>query len=156
METLTGQEEADRSQDSAALVIPQGVRWLSPEEDAHLPDRADVVLEVDSSIFHLNCVLRAAYKFTDRAFVFLSWKSKTRGVLEVTLKGKSTTRLASDTVGEFGNELLDQQVREVIEREFGNLRTLITAQAFSEGNLLDPQRDQQDYKVDPLGISRAR
>jgi hypothetical protein len=33
---------------------------------------------------------------------------------------------------------------------------LIVAQAFSEGNLLDEQRDHGDFESDPLGIGRGR
>jgi hypothetical protein len=59
-------------------------------------------------------------------------------------------------VGEFCNELTDQQLRVVLEKEFGELRTLIVAQAFSEGNLLDPDRETADDKADPRGTRIRR
>ena len=46
-------------------------------------------------------------------------------------------------------DLCDQALREDLEREFGAVRTLIVAQAFSEGNLLDPGRDDADHRLDP-------
>ena len=44
-------------------------------------------------------------------------------------------------IGEFFNELLDQQIRFSLDAEFAPLRTLIVAQAFSEGNLLPADAD---------------
>jgi His-Xaa-Ser system protein HxsD len=38
-------------------------------------------------------------------------------------------------------ELVDQALRVQLEEEFGAVRTLIVAQAFSEGNLLDSDQD---------------
>ena len=59
-------------------------------------------------------------------------------------------------IGEFCNELLDQQLRLALSREAGPIREILFAQAFAEGNLLDPQRDEGDYQSDPLGIGRCR
>ena len=56
--------------------------------------------------------------------------------------------------GDFLNELLDQALRERLEAEFGPVRELIVAQAFSEANMLDPVRDDGDYNDDPLSIGR--
>jgi His-Xaa-Ser system protein HxsD len=116
---------------------------------AILDDR--VALEVDASIYSQDAVLRAAYKFTDRCYVFIEHP----GNFVVALTPKDT--LASRAlIGEFCNELLDQQVRESLSREFGDLRTLIVAQAFAEGNLLDKERDEGNYQADPLGIGKRR
>jgi His-Xaa-Ser system protein HxsD len=56
----------------------------------------------------------------------------------------------------FTNELGDQQLRNLLENEFGQLRTLIVAQAFSEGNLLNPGRETADDKADVRGTGLRR
>jgi len=115
-----------------------------------------VACEVETSIYSLSSILRASYKFTDNAYVFLSWQDSAAGLLNVVLTPKAVDENLEVLMGNFVNELLDQRLREVTEKQFGELRTLITAQAFSEGNLLDPDRDEQDYHLDPRGIGRIR
>jgi len=58
--------------------------------------------------------------------------------------------------GDFSNELIDQRLRERLEQQFGDVRTLIVAQAFAEGNLLDAASADGDYASDPQGIGRLR
>ena len=49
-----------------------------------------------------------------------------------------------------------QQLRVRLETQFGHLRTLMVAQAFSEGNLLDPSQTDGDPQTDPRGIAVSR
>ena len=51
---------------------------------------------------------------------------------------------------------MEPSVRERLERQFGDVRTLIVAQAFAEGNLLDAAGADEDYVEDPSGIGRPR
>jgi len=114
-------------------------------------------LEIDRELFSADAVLRTAYKFTDRWFIFLQTHVTRGHRWLVVLKPKPTApSITEDVVGEFANELIDQQLRLQLERQFGDVRTLIVAQAFAEGNLLDPGREADDYKADPLGIGRLR
>lgn len=127
---------------------------FTPEGWGALNNR--VAFDVDTSIYSLDTVLRAAYKFTDRSYVFVERDEARPAVLIVVLAPKDANGDLVALLGSFANELLDQQVRESLSREFGDIRTLIVAQAFSEGNLLEPQRDEGDYRSDPLGIGKRR
>lgn len=102
----------------------------------------DAVVSVDLSFYPLSCVQGAAYRFTDRCHVFLT-KSDERpsGALALVLSPKRADCDLKALVGEFFNELLDQRVRERVREESGQLRELIVAQAFAEGNLLEEVRD---------------
>jgi His-Xaa-Ser system protein HxsD len=111
-------------------------------------------LEIDTSIYHQSAVLRACYKLTDRCYFFLARRGEAS--LVVTLLSKSAEGDLSALIGELCNELLDQQLRHELAIEAGPVRELIVAQAFAEGNLLDPQRDEGDYVRDPLGIGEDR
>ena len=72
------------------------------------------------------------------------------------LIGRSAAADLSVIALEFRNELIDQQLRCTLEQQFKDVRTLIVAQAFSEGNLLDPDADGGDYQRDPLGAGTNR
>jgi len=115
-----------------------------------------VAIEIDTAIYGLDAILRAGYKFTDRCYVFIDRPAKRSDRVVVFLAHKTDAASLEADVGEFCNELLDQQVRQSLAREFGGIRTLIVAQAFSEGNLLDTQRDDGDYQTDPQGTLQRR
>lgn len=116
---------------------------------------ASTALELDLGIYSLEAVLRACYKFTDRAYLFLA-RSDRQDHLRVFMQAKEAEPTVRDLMGEFGNELLDQRLRRAIAEEVGTVRELIVAQAFAEGNLLDEDRDDGDYEADPRGIGRRR
>jgi His-Xaa-Ser system protein HxsD len=112
-------------------------------------------LQVDTTLYDLDAVLRACYKYTDRCYLFLTREPESTHLVNVFFMSKSKMNLA-DVVGEFCNELVDQSLQLALSHEFGSIRDLVVAQAFSEGNLLDPQRDEGDYASDPLGIGERR
>jgi His-Xaa-Ser system protein HxsD len=119
-------------------------------------DGTHVALRVDTTLFSPDCILKAAYKFTDRCFVFLHREAGAPETVWVTLAGKPQATDSRSLVGDFANELIDQRLREALGREFGPVQTLIVAQAFAEGNLLDPERETGDYHADPHGAGRRR
>ena len=105
------------------------------------PDSADntVILTVDERVYSVNALLRAAYWFTDRAFIFVSKPAE--HTLRVHIKAKPPTLdipsppSASDVAGEFGNSLLDYQLRESIEERTGKIRDLLVTTALGEADL---------------------
>jgi len=115
-----------------------------------------VALEVNTSLYEIEAIFRAAYRFTDRCYIFLARPPEAPKLISVTLMAKQPIADLRVLVGELCNELIDQQTRLALAREVGPLRELIVAQAFSEGNLLDDQRDDGDFESDPLGIGRTR
>jgi His-Xaa-Ser system protein HxsD len=116
-----------------------------------------VALELDLSIYSTEAILRAAYKLTDRCYVFLARVQQPDRLVAVLALKKATTPEALRTlVGEFSNEVIDQRIRESLASEFSSIQTLIIAQAFSEANLLDPGRDEADHRTDSRGIRQRR
>ena len=101
---------------------------LSRNEEAHF--------KADTAVYSKSSVFRACYKFTDRAYVFLSRTDDDSNSIVISIKAKNADDDPQELVKEFCNELIDQGVREILEKEFGPIRNLIVAQAFSEGNLL--------------------
>lgn len=120
------------------------------------PSEHSVVLAVDPSIFPIDAALRAAYKFTDLCYVWIE-RHPAAGPERycVFLRPKRPPVDLSAIVGEFTNELIDQRLRQRLEEQSAPLRTIIAAQAFAEGNLLNPG-SAGDYRADPEGVSARR
>ena len=113
-----------------------------------------VGVRVAREVFCLDALLRSAYRFTDRCHVFLESGDDDRfWVAVLRPKGEAD---ADVLVGDFANDLIDQQLRMRLETQFGHLRTLMVAQAFSEGNLLDPSQIDGDPQTDPRAIAVSR
>jgi His-Xaa-Ser system protein HxsD len=139
------------------VTFPVGLRPVSnPSEPVVIGPAGLVALEVDRAIFSLDVVLRAAYKFTDRCYLFVRSHEARQDRWLVVLKAKSSAANAEAYASELANELLDQQLRVQLERQFHDVRTLIVAQAFAEGNLLEPTEGEDDFVADPLSIGRLR
>ncbi len=119
-------------------------------------ENGQLILKVDSTVYSKPCLFRTCYKFTDRCYIFLSRDEDNQKTIITVLSPKAESVDLNQLSGEFFNELLDQQVRNSLSEETGELRNLIVAQAFAEGNLLDESRDEGDYEADPLGISKHR
>jgi His-Xaa-Ser system protein HxsD len=113
---------------------------------------SSVAVSVHQHTYSRKAVLSAAYKLSDRCAILIDVHDE-RWILYV-LTG--TPHEAMPLVEILVKELTDQALRDELEKEFGAVRTLLVAQAFSEGNLLDPQRDDADDSADPQGTRQRR
>lgn len=110
-------------------------------------------VELDASVYRPTAIKKAAYRFGDRAFVTLAQTSPS--TVAVTLALKPTCQAqAAELEGDFRNEVLDQELREVVATETEGIRRLILAQAFSKTSLLEREAETADFRADPLGIRR--
>lgn len=109
-----------------------------------------LALTIDETIYGREAVLRTCYWFTDRCYLFISRPSP--GHLAVTVRPKAGGPALEVVAGDFGNALLDQQLRIDIERETRTLRDLIVAKAFAESGVLEdpPVGDDRD----PVELAR--
>jgi His-Xaa-Ser system protein HxsD len=106
--------------------------------------RSEKTLLVDQGVYSREALLRTCYWFTDRCYVFITRPDS--GHYAVKLTQKPGAPALETVAGEFANALLDWQVRLDIQRETADLRELIVAKAFAEGNLLEdsPVDDDRD------------
>ena len=116
-------------------------------------------LTVDERVYSIEALLRTAYWFTDRAYIFISKPSE--HTLQVNIRAKAPTlespiqQLASELAGEFGNALLDNQLRESVEARTGKIRELLVMKALAEaaapeeppGSPNDPVAERQQTKL---------
>jgi His-Xaa-Ser system protein HxsD len=111
--------------------------WLETDFSGEL-----LTLTVDEGVYSATALLRAAYWFTDRAYIFVSRSAEQS--FRVHIKAKPPSLEApghvslQDIAGEFGNALLDYHLREIIEDRTGNIRDLLVAKALGEGLRNDP------------------
>lgn len=134
----------------------EGIKEKEPTPFVACADGRSMAIEVDTSLYEIDAVFRTAYKLTDRYYIFLARETEHPNLITTMLTAKEPGTDLGTIAGEFCNELIDQQIRRTVFRETGTVRELIVAQSFAEGNLLDPQRDDGDYKEDPLGIGQRR
>ena len=113
-------------------------------------------LEFDTGVYRAQAVKKAAYKLADRLHFHIDTcgdEGAEPRRLRITLSLRHDGDL-DFLAGEFGNEVLDQELREVVAEETRPLRDILMAQAFSAASLLDEEGDEGDYLQDPKGIRR--
>jgi His-Xaa-Ser system protein HxsD len=94
-----------------------------------------ITISVDSRLYSIDVVQRAAFRCTDWASFQFSVGSDT--VLIVTATVKPSIGIADREIeSRFHNELLDQQLRQRVAAETKTERDLILAYAFSNTKLL--------------------
>jgi His-Xaa-Ser system protein HxsD len=100
---------------------------------------------LDPRIYTREAILRAAYWFTDVAYIHLPESPNDKLAVRISLKQPKAT-LASpnpltikELVGEFCNSLIDFELRRQVEDETASVRQLILAKAFSESGVLEDE-----------------
>jgi His-Xaa-Ser system protein HxsD len=119
----------------------------------------DNVLSVDlsESVYSRDAVLRTAYWFTDRCYLYIARPSP--GLFRVHFKPKASkpgtvVETLEETAGEFLNALLDHQLRHDIQSETGQIRELLVAKAFAEAGVLED--GPPGYPGDPVDEAYQR
>lgn len=87
------------------------------------------MLHVDETIYDRATVLRAAYWFTDRCYLFVTRPCP--GFLDVRFTPKDANDDISSISGEFQNGLLEYELRRLVQEESGKIRELLVAKAVS-------------------------
>lgn len=119
--------------------------WTRVESDS------EVTMVLDTGIYSLEAIQRACYWLTDRCHVLLQPAERAQDV-RARLVLKDPKGSIREIVGEFGNRVLDEQLRRQIADETKTIRDLIVTQAFAEAELDDNRGG--DYVEDPEDIGR--
>lgn len=103
---------------------------------AETPEQKETSIELDTAVYRLNAIKKAAYRFGDRCQIEIATAGE--GRVRVTLRSHPLRPAALELLaGELRNEVLDQELREVVAQETEAVRNLILAQAFSKTSILD-------------------
>lgn len=90
-------------------------------------------LQLDSSVYLIEAVQKAAYRFIDRFAVIISSESS-HILLDITFDDKHVAN-SEKILADFKKELLDQNLRIIIKAETEPMRNLILAYTFSKSGL---------------------
>ncbi len=90
-----------------------------------------ILLKLDNSIYEKEAVLAASYKMTNLCFIVVKpLENNQLGVYFEAKNSQSEDKLKT-IAKNFCNEVLDQQTRLDVEKQYGNIRDLLVKQAFS-------------------------
>lgn len=103
----------------------------------------------DLALHSLVAIKKAAYRFTGDYTVSFSLHEQ---MLTVTLSEAGQKKPPSLPLHQFPNEVLDQELREIVQSETKQTAEIILAQAFSAVQLFDPVGEHADPSEDPLQI----
>jgi His-Xaa-Ser system protein HxsD len=148
MADVIGREEPNRERRTEDAIVEA----FSPVPAA-VGSSGTAAVSVSREVYSRKAVLAAAYKLSDRCAVLVDTDGDQRWVLYLLGQEADDSKALLETLIK---ELADQALRDRLEQEFGAVRTLIVAQAFSEGNLLDPERDDADHHADARGTGQRR
>mgnify|MGYP004443215971 CR=1 FL=1 len=87
-------------------------------------------LDIDLRLYAAETVDAAAYKFTDICYVYKRMDGNDENLLHIVFEAKESKTLDKSTVKQFCNELIDQQVRFNVNKQFAHIRDLIVEEAF--------------------------
>lgn len=85
-------------------------------------------IDIEKSIYSKSTLLKSCYKFTDRAYIYLkSIDENNKEVFRVFFEYKNKDE--KNLIGDFMNELLDQELRDIVSNETKKIREAIVTKA---------------------------
>jgi len=117
-----------------------------------MPFLSQISLVLDSRVYRLNAVKKAAYRLGGRATSQITVLPQ--GGIQVILTPLRGLSEDANLEAEFREEVLDQELREQIGEETAQLRNILLAQAFSGLSLTDQVGEDANFEDDPLHIAR--
>ena len=109
-----------------------------------LPDGTQL-MTFDSTVYRLSAIKKAAYKFGGLFHILIEQHDQ---VTDVRMKPKESNAPIDTLVGDFCNEVLDQDLRETVAEETVGVRNLLLAQAFSKTSLIDSEMETAEYDTE--------
>jgi len=112
---------------------------------------AFISVTIDTAVYDRMAVFKSAYWYTDICYLFIS-KGDKADTLQIEFRPKNSEQENSldKLAREFCNRLVDQQVREAVAAETGNIRDALIEKAFFEGGKhLDPSILRSDESAIP-------
>ena len=92
-----------------------------------------VTVDLEKEIYSKSTILKACYKFTDLFYIFINQNTKNKPLYTIYFQLKEKDSKIEDIVGQFNNELLDQELRTVILSETQKVRDAIVTRALLSG-----------------------
>jgi len=110
------------------------------------------ILKLDATVYRLTSVKKAAYKYGGLFHILIKQYGND---IEVQLKPKDDLKSPDAVIGDFCNEVLDQELREAISEQTAGVSELLLAQAFSKTSLIDSDLENEEYDSQDAGTPRV-
>ena len=110
-----------------------------------------IVLELSKSVYSLLSVKSVAHRLSAEATCIIDDSDK---FWILGLRPNLGLTNLDDLACRATRELLDQELRQILDEKTQAFRSVIIAQAFSGVNLLHPELDSAPAGTDPLGLSK--
>lgn len=109
--------------------------------------QSGAIFHLNSNIYELNCIMKAAYNFIDDFYLFFDYESE--DIIRVDFKSKQdrTSKEVEMIIGEFHNELLNQSIRYKVSKETKNIRELILGRALYNTCIEDEKDSVNELEV---------
>lgn len=92
-------------------------------------------VSVDLNLYAVEAITATSYKYTDCFYVHQQTAPDNEKIVNVILEAKNDGILVTaEIMKQFCNDLIDQQVRVIINEKFGHIRDLIVEEAFKPVN----------------------
>jgi len=116
----------------------------------------ELKLVIKEELYSRAAILKAAYVFSDQAYIYLDVPSN--GEISIRFRAKKTDDNLEKIEGEFMNELLQYVLRLQIAKDNQKIREQIVEQALfaslgKEERILNNQDEKFEFEDDPLGIA---
>jgi His-Xaa-Ser system protein HxsD len=103
-------------------------------QDLHFPitelKGKGFLVRVDLKIYAVDAITATSYKYTDKFFVHQETSADKESVV-VTLESRDDKNSVTPAIAkQYCNDLVDQQVRYIVNQNFGHIRDLIVEEAF--------------------------
>ena len=85
---------------------------------------------VDLKLYSKEVISETCYKFTGKYYVHQQTSPESEDLIIVSIESKDGSVASEDIVKQFCNELIDQQVRYITNKQYGHIRDLIVEEAF--------------------------
>ena len=93
-----------------------------------------LVLTVSTKLYSIEAISASIYNFSGENYVFQQPSEVVESV-DIYFESKDNSQISEDIVKLFCNDLADQQIRVLTEKEFGHIRDLIVEEAFKPVNI---------------------
>jgi His-Xaa-Ser system protein HxsD len=91
------------------------------------------ILKINKEIYEIDTVLKTANKFADKYYLNIE-NIDNQLIIKFTSKNEAEFPILDTVLDDFSNELIDQQVRAMVQKECSSIRDKIVEKAFSPLN----------------------
>jgi len=91
------------------------------------------ILNIEKKLYSKSTLLKTCYKFTDLLYIFINSNTEDKSIYTIYFQLKDKNNNIQEIIGNFNNELLDQELRSIVLSETHKIRNTIVTRALISG-----------------------